>query len=105
MSTDNSTVARDLTPDTAISVRDAFLAMRMYLFRFWDRDGRPDDQIQYMLSNSNLRVWKQDASEPLTADPAYWPDWIDAVQDALAGSTPEDLLAQQAQQELNIDGR
>jgi hypothetical protein len=37
-----------------------------------------------------LRVWKQAGPYPVTADPAQWFDWIDAVQSTLEGADADD---------------
>jgi hypothetical protein len=81
-----------LRPDDQISVRDAFLAMRNFLYRYWEEGKRTDDGLREVLSDSSLRIWKQQGDEPRTADPAFWHDWTGAVQDALDGIQPEDVM-------------
>jgi hypothetical protein len=79
-------------PDDQISVRDAYLAMRNFLFRYWDEGKRTDDGLREVLSASSLRIWKQEGDEPRSADPAFWYHWTGAVRDALGGIQPEDVM-------------
>jgi hypothetical protein len=82
----------DPRPGDPISVRDAYLAMRNFLYRYWEEGHRADDVLRQLLSDSSLRVWTQEGEEPRTADPAFWFDWTHAVRDALAGIQPEDVM-------------
>jgi len=45
-------------PDDQISVRDAFLAMRNFLYPYWEEGKRTDDGLSDVLSSSSLRIWK-----------------------------------------------
>jgi hypothetical protein len=81
-------------PHDQISVRDAFLAMRNFLYRYWEEGKRTDDGLSDVLSSSSLRIWKQEGDEPRTADPAFWLDWTRAVRDALDGLQPEDVMGE-----------
>jgi hypothetical protein len=85
-------VVDDPRPGDPISVRDAYLAMRNFLYRYWEEGKRADDGLRQVLSDSSLRIWRQDADEPRTADPAFWHNWKHAVRDALSGIQPEDLM-------------
>lgn len=79
--------------DTAeLSLMEAFNAMRVFVFRFWDRGDRKSEELRNLLSWSALaRVG--DTDEIGTADPAQWGDWLAAVDLMHRGETPERLMS------------
>jgi hypothetical protein len=79
-----------LPADHPLTVAQAFAAMRLFLQRFHKRGDLGADALPSILSWTSLRVWKQAGPYPLTADPAQWFDWIDAVQGALEGADADD---------------
>jgi hypothetical protein len=42
----------------SITVRDAYLAMRNFLYRYWKEGNRADDVLRLLLSDSSFRIWK-----------------------------------------------
>ena len=77
--------------DDTISVLDAYRSMRLFLYRFWERGGFRADELRFLLSWTSLRSWSQGGEAPFPADPAQWPDWTKAVQEAVNGADPDDL--------------
>jgi len=80
-----------LDADQQISVRDAFQAMRIFLWRFLARGDLGPDNLRSILSWTSMRNWQQDDDHPRTADPAQWFDWMNAVGEALSGIDADDL--------------
>ena len=71
--------------DCALTTREAFGALVVFLEAFWVRDGRKDDGLRRLLS------WTApvgDDQEP--ADPAMWSDWLDAIAQFKEMSPPRD---------------
>ena len=65
----------DGEPRASLSTHQAFAAMQRYLTAYWERSGRPDDELALALSAMDRTVWR----DGRTADPASWSDWLDAV--------------------------
>lgn len=86
-----------IRPDQQISVRDAFQAMRIFLWRFRDRGDLGADNLPSILSWTSVRSWRQEGDEPFTDDPAQWHDWVNAVREALSGVDADDLQGEPTQ--------
>jgi hypothetical protein len=85
-------VMADIDVDDQITVLDGFKAMRVFLHHFWERGHFAGEDLRSLLSWTSLRSWRQvEGQEPFTGDPAQWPDWKNAVREALAGLDPDDL--------------
>lgn len=61
--------------------RQAFDAMVFFVETFWERSGRPEDELAQFVT----MVGRTEAD---TQDPAHWHDWLDAVRRAIAGTEP-----------------
>ena len=82
----NSTTSSQEFPhlaDQQLSTHDAFRAMHQFLVAYWERSGKPDDSLINILSwtafGEDGGPWKEGP-----ADPAMWPDWLDAIEAAKA---------------------
>ena len=80
-----------IRPDQQISVRDAFQAMRIFLWRFLDRGDLGVENLPSILRWTSVRMSRQEGDEPRTDDPAQWHDWVSAVRAALSGVDADDL--------------
>jgi hypothetical protein len=79
-------------PDT-LTVVQAFEATHLFLYRQYLKTKDPDGGVFYLMSNMDLGVW----TNHMTADPAYWYDWMASVQKVLL---PDTLENQQLVQDL-----
>ena len=78
---------RRLMPDEAIrrtlTLKEAYLAMYLFLHDYWEIGKRKSDDIAILCGSLNPFL-DEDTSpdEWLTADPASWYDWLRAVSEA-----------------------
>jgi hypothetical protein len=63
--------------------REAFEAMRLFVERFWIRNGREPVDVAELLDWTDTGLWDDPA---VTNDPAQWADWVQAVADVRAGA-------------------
>jgi hypothetical protein len=84
-----------INAEETLTVAQAFLAMRVFLYRFHERGDLGADALPSILRWTSLRDWTQPARghDPVTADPAQWFDWVHAVKEAFAGFDPDDAAA------------
>ena len=66
--------------ESALTSRQAFEAMRLFLEQFNERE--PPERRETI---DMLLAWTEVRSDEVTADPAQWDDWCAAVEAALAG--------------------
>lgn len=59
--------------DDKMTIPEAYRAMFLFLEKEWELTGKPDELGSLLGSMSTL----QDGS---TADPAVWPQWLEAVR-------------------------
>jgi hypothetical protein len=81
-----------MRPDDTLTVADAFLAMRIFMYRFQERRDLGAEAVPSILRWTSLREWKQTGADPVTGDPAQWLDWVNAVREALEGVDPDDVV-------------
>lgn len=73
---------RELFPecgDDPITMETGFLAMELFLKKFWGRDGQSDDAFVRLLSFIDM---SEAGYRP--ADPAMWGDWLACVDEVKA---------------------
>jgi len=78
---DNDTSVAALTP------RDAYLAMYYFVKAYWERGGRRDGSVT-MLSHDLSPSEDVDPQKLMTTDPAFWDDWLAAVEKAQTEGLP-----------------
>ena len=66
--------------EPALTSREAFEAMRLFLAQFNERE--PENRRETILF---LLGWTAVQDDGITADPAQWADWEQAVADAKSG--------------------
>jgi hypothetical protein len=66
----------------SLTPSEAFLAMQLFLDRYFERGGCQSDDIAALLSGMSQAVW----ADGSTNDPAQWQDWLDAIQSALSSN-------------------
>lgn len=64
--------------DQLLTKRQAFEAMRHYLQAYWERSNT--SSVSHVLSATQPAF----LADTVTADPAAWEDWLQAVDEALA---------------------
>ena len=72
-----------VSSESAISLIDAFDAMRHFLEAYWDRGGRVSDDIAVLLGSLN----RDESTQSLPLDAAMWDDWLKAVSETNYGNT------------------
>jgi hypothetical protein len=60
-------------PTDTITVLEGFDAMRLFLETVWERQGKPPEDIAFILGGSR---W----ADGSPADPMIWQDWLMAVR-------------------------
>jgi hypothetical protein len=68
----------------ALTERQAYDAMFLFLHEYWERGGRQSDEVAGLLGSLNRRVWADGTS----ADPAMDADWAEAVVRIQEGFDP-----------------
>ncbi len=66
----------------SLTSREAFEAMRLFLAQFNEREPEARRETIFFLLS-----WTQIQEDGMTSDPAQWPDWERAVEDAKSGKT------------------
>jgi hypothetical protein len=67
-----------------ISVRDAYLAMFVFLERYWERTGRSDDLGSLL---GELALWQTESGGREPMDAAVLPEWLQCVASVVANQS------------------
>jgi len=83
-----------------LTIRQAFDVMVCFLDDYYQRG--KSDEIAVLLGGLNVHLW----ADGMTADPAFWGDWMKCVQRMLMPETPEnrELLEQMVANRANYLG-
>ena len=80
-----------LDPDprpSALSVREGHLAMYYFVETYFARGGRRNDGLVMLVTNLRPSDDPADSDALQTDDPAFWSDWLAAVETARREGTP-----------------
>jgi hypothetical protein len=74
---------KQLTMDSQVSLKHAYLIMFDYLEGFYERNGKPDELGNLL---GQLALWDSaDGKEPM--DAAVFPDWLDSAQRVISNES------------------
>ena len=74
-----------------LSIRDAYLAMFYFVDAYWQRGGRRDGSVTLLCNDLGPMVDPDDENALMTTDPAFWTDWLAAVESARSRGLPSRL--------------
>lgn len=77
--------------DDCISFREAYLAMFYFIDAYWRRGGRTDGSVTLLRHAVGPAVDPDHADALLTTDPAFWSDWLIAIETARSQDVPTEL--------------
>lgn len=81
----------NMDKDDCLTVRDAYLAMFYFIDAYWQRGGRTDGSVRLLRHDVGLTANPENAATLLTTDPAFWTDWLAAVESARSRGLPTEL--------------
>lgn len=62
-------------PEVRLTITEAYDAMVEFLRIYWDIQGKPENEIIWLLS----RIIRNSKLDLLPGDAAFWGDWVQAV--------------------------
>ena len=74
-----------------LSLRDAYLAMYYFVRAYWERGGRREGSVTLLVNDLGPSEDASNADVVMTQDPAFWDDWIQAVERARTEGFPPSL--------------
>ena len=74
-----------------LSTRDAYLVMYYFVDAYWQRGGRTDGSVTLLVDALGPMSHPEDDDKVLTTDPAFWSDWLDAIETARSKGVPSTL--------------
>jgi hypothetical protein len=72
-----------------LSLSDAYIAMYYFVDAYWRRGGRADGNVALLTHGLQPSADPTDDAALQTADPAFWSDWLAAVERARADGLPK----------------
>ncbi len=75
-----------------LSLTEAYLAMYYFVEAYFERGRRSDCGMVMLVSNLGPREAPNQPGVAITSDPAFWSDWIAAVQRARRDGFPPGVL-------------
>jgi hypothetical protein len=74
-----------------LTPREAYLAMFYFVDAYWRRGGRAEGSVTFLLNGLGPAHNPDDAASLLTTDPAFWSDWVTAMDVARSRGVPKSL--------------
>jgi hypothetical protein len=74
-----------------ITPRDAYLAMYYFVRGYWERGGKRDGNVTLLLNAIGPFEDPMAPEKLMTTDPAFWDDWLTAVEQARTKGLPAEL--------------
>jgi hypothetical protein len=74
-----------------LTVRDAYLAMFYFVDAYWCRGGANDGSVTLVRHDLGPASDPDDESLLQTTDPAFWEDWLTAIEKARSQGIPAKL--------------
>jgi hypothetical protein len=74
-----------------ITSRDAYLAMYYFVRAYWERGGKLDGNVTLLLNALGPTQNPHQERGIWTNDPAFWDDWLAAVERAQREGLPPEL--------------
>jgi hypothetical protein len=74
-----------------LTARDAYLAMYYFVRAYWERGGKRDGNVTLLLNAIGPFEDPKAPQQLMTTDPAFWDDWLAAVQEARTKGLPAEL--------------
>jgi hypothetical protein len=71
--------------------RDAYLAMYYFVKSYWERGGKRDGSVTLLLHAIGPSQDPNAAQQLITTDPAFWDDWLAALESARTKGLPAEL--------------
>ncbi len=81
----------DASASVALGVKDAYLAMYYFVRAYWERGGRRDGSVTQLCNDIGPLADPDNAGGMMTTDPAFWGDWLSAVERARQEGIPTAL--------------
>lgn len=75
----------------ALSPQTSYLAMYYFVRAYWERGGRRDGSITLLCQALGPRQDAQNPEAIMTNDPAFWNDWLQAIERTRTEGFPSDL--------------
>jgi hypothetical protein len=82
---------REQIANDRLSIRDAYLAMFYFVDAYWQRGGRGDGSVTLLCHDLGPMADPDNESALITTDPAFWTDWLAAVELARSSGLPSRL--------------
>ena len=82
---------REHTANDCLSNRDAYLAMFYFVDAYWQRGGRGDGSVTLLRHDLGPMADPDNENALMTTDPAFWTDWLAAVESARSRGLPTRL--------------
>ena len=82
---------REQSANGCLSVRDAYLAMFYFVDAYWQRGERGDGSVTLLRHDLGPAADPDDENVLITTDPAFWTDWLVAVESARSRGLPSRL--------------
>jgi hypothetical protein len=79
------------TDDETLGLGEAYLAMYHFVDAYWERGGRRDGSITLLRHAMGPSGMASEDGPVDTADPAFWNDWIKAIEKARNEGMPQEL--------------
>jgi hypothetical protein len=75
----------------SLTPREAYLAMYYFVDAYWERGGKRDGNV--MLLRKAMMPFNDQPNPDTVAtdDPAFWDDWLTAIEKARTQGLPEEL--------------
>jgi hypothetical protein len=77
--------------DDCLTIREAYLAMYYFIEAYWQRGRRTDGSVTLLLSDAGPTADPGNDDTLLTTDPAFWSDWLAAIEAARSRGVPREL--------------
>ena len=74
-----------------VTVEDAYLAMYYFVRSYWERGGKRDGSVTLLLSDIGPFKDLRNPGLLMTTDPAFWDDWLAAIERARKQGVPREL--------------
>ena len=74
-----------------LGIGEAYLAMYHFVDAYWERGGRHDGSLTLLRHAIGPSAMASKDGPVETADPAFWSDWIAAVDKARQQGVPQEL--------------
>jgi hypothetical protein len=74
-----------------LTAKDGYLAMYYFVRAYWERGGRRDGSVTLLCNDLGPLADPDKAGGMMTTDPAFWGDWLAAIERARDEGIPKAL--------------